>query len=169
MDEHRIGLQPITRPVWTPTGHPATRPVEPRYEWLYLYAFVCPESGASQFWLVPEVTKRAYQLVVAAFAASLGAGPDHHIVLVEDGAGFHVPPLEGHPPGLETVTLPPYSPELQPVERAWNLTDEPLANRCFESLAELQEALGERCAWLETQPDLITQHTLFHWWPLCTN
>ncbi|OLV19486.1 hypothetical protein BOO71_0002575 [Deinococcus marmoris] len=45
--------------------------------------------------------------------------------------------MEGHPPGLETVTLPPYSPELQPVERAWNLTDEPLANRCFESLAEL--------------------------------
>ncbi|WP_175607335.1 transposase, partial [Deinococcus marmoris] len=106
---------------------------------------------------------------VAAFAASLGAGPDHQVLLVEDGAGFHVPPVEGHPPGIETITLPPYSPELQPVERAWNLTDRPLANRCFDSLDELQDVLGRQCAWLETQPDLITQHTLFHWWPLCTN
>ncbi|MFC6664650.1 RNaseH domain-containing protein [Deinococcus radiopugnans] len=62
---------PIGR-AWT--RHPVTRPVQPRYEWLYLYAFVCPESGASQFRPVPEVTKRAYQPTTAAFAASLGGG-----------------------------------------------------------------------------------------------
>ena len=169
MDEHRIGLQPIMRPVWAPTGQPVTRPVQPRYEWLYLYAFICPETGASQFWLLPEVNKCAYQLVVAAFARGVGAGPEHHVLLVEDGAGFHGPPQEGHPPGIEIVTMPAYSPELQPVERIWELTDAPLANRCFESLDELQTVLGQQVAWLETQPDRITQQTLFHWWPLCTN
>ena len=169
MDEHRIGLKPISRPVWAPTGQALTRPVQPRYEWLYLYAFVCPESGEARLWLVPEVTKVAYQLVLDAFATSLGAGADHHILLVEDGAGFHVPAAQGHPPGIEVVTLPPYSPELQPAERLWALTDVPLVNRCFDSLEALRAVLAPHCAWLETQRDRITQQTLFHWWPLCTN
>jgi hypothetical protein len=33
----------------------------------------------------------------------------------------------------------------------------------------LEEVVGEQCKWLETQPDLITQQTLFHWWPLYGN
>ncbi|MFB9081261.1 transposase [Deinococcus wulumuqiensis] len=137
--------------------------------WLYIYAFVNPESGESRFYLVPVLNKDAYQAVMAAFAQSVGAGPEHHVLVVEDGGGFHVPALQGHPAGIQTVTLPPYSPELQPVERLWKLTDATLANQCFESLDDLQTTLGEQCAWLETQPDLLTRHTLFHWWPLCRN
>jgi hypothetical protein len=169
MDEHRIGLKPIARPVWAPTGQPLTRAVQPRYEWLYLYAFVCPESGECRLWLVPEVTKLAYGLVMDAFATSVGAGADHQVLVVEDGAGFHVPAAQGHPPGIEVVTLPPYSPELQPAERLWELTDAPLVNRCFASLDELSAVLAPHCAWLETQHDLITQQTLFHWWPMGMN
>lgn len=169
MDEHRLGLKPVVRRLWAPTGKPLIRPVHPRYEWLYLYAFVCPESGASRFWLVPEVSKAAYQAVLAAFARSVEAGPDHHVLLVQDGAGFHVPSPSGWPDGLEIITLPPYAPELQPAERLWTLTDMPLANICFDSLEALKEALGQQCAWLETQFDLLTRHTLFHWWPLCRN
>jgi hypothetical protein len=25
--------------------------------------------------------------------------------------------------------------------------------------------VAERCAYLQTRPDLIREHTLFHWWP----
>ena len=100
MDEHRIGLKPILRRVWAPTGQPLICPVQPRYEWLYIYAFVCPESGESRFWLVPEVSKGAYQAVMTAFAQSVDAGSDHHVVVVEDGAGFHVCDDDGWPAGL---------------------------------------------------------------------
>jgi transposase len=41
--------------------------------------------------------------------------------------------------------LPAYSPELQPAERLWPLTNEPIANRCFESLDELEAVLFDRC------------------------
>ena len=34
MDEHRIGLKPILRRVWAPTGQLLICPVQPRYEWL---------------------------------------------------------------------------------------------------------------------------------------
>ena len=67
------------------------------------------------------------------------------------------------------VTLPPCSPELQPVEPLWKLTDAPLVNRSFASLDDLIAFLAPHCAWLETQPDRITQQTVFHWWLLCMN
>ncbi|MBZ9752255.1 transposase [Deinococcus sp. HMF7604] len=169
MDEHRIGLKPIRRPVWAPTGQPLTCPVRPGYEWLYIYAFANPETGESLFWLIPVVNKHAYGTVMASFAQTVGAGADHQVLVVQDGAGFHVAPLGGQPAGIQTVTLPPYSPELQPAERLWELTDTPIANRAFNSLAEVEAALSARCLWLEAQPDLVTRQTLFHWWPLLRN
>jgi hypothetical protein len=99
--------------------------------------------------------------VMTAFAQSVNAGPDHHVVVVEDGAGFHVCDDDGWPAGLQRVTLPPYSPELQPAERLWAPTDATVANTWFESLDALIEVLGRQCAWLETQHDLLTRHTLF--------
>ena len=56
MDEHRIGLYPNLQRMKAPTGQPLVCPVYPRYEWLYMSAFVCPESGHSHFWLMPEVS-----------------------------------------------------------------------------------------------------------------
>ena len=90
MDEYRIGLKPILRRVWAPTGQSLICPVQPRYEWLYIYAFICLESGESRFWLLPEVSRGAYQAVMTAFAQSAYASPDHRVVVVEDGAGFHI-------------------------------------------------------------------------------
>ena len=169
MHEHRIGLKPILRHVWAPTGEPHIASVSPGYDFLYLFAFVNPETGENHYWVTTSVDKVVYQHVMAAFSRAVGAGSDHHVLVVEDGAGFHVPPEEGHPPGIETVRLPPYSPELQPVERMWGLTDAPLFNRAFDSLEELDQLLQEQCIYLMDNPDLVSQHTLYHWWPLCTN
>ena len=47
MDEHRIGLKPILRRVWAPKGATVKAPVAPRYQWMYVFAFVHPESGRS--------------------------------------------------------------------------------------------------------------------------
>ena len=58
-----------------------------------------------------------------------------------------------------------YSPELQPAERLWPLTNEPIANRCFESLDELEVVLFERCRRLLQQQDLIRGLTFFHCCP----
>ncbi|GIW35644.1 MAG: hypothetical protein KatS3mg072_2977 [Meiothermus sp.] len=59
----------------------------------------------------------------------------------------------------------PYSPELQPVERTWGLIDGVVANGQVEDEEALWNKVEARCAYLQTQPDLIRSHTLFHWWP----
>jgi hypothetical protein len=45
MDEHRIGLKPITRGVWAPKGERPLALGHHRYEWLYVHGFVEPTTG----------------------------------------------------------------------------------------------------------------------------
>jgi len=51
MDEHRIGLKPILRRIWAPKGATVKAPVAQRYEWMYVFAFVHPQSGRTS-WLL---------------------------------------------------------------------------------------------------------------------
>lgn len=169
MDEHRVGLKPILGRGWAERGKASTVPVEHRYAWLYVYAFVCPQTGESQYWLVPSVNTPAFQAVLDQFARDTGAGTTREIVLVLDGAGWHATPQLKCPQGIALVFLPPYSPELQPAERLWSLTDAPLKNRHFQSLDALTEQLAAQCRWLEGQCERVRSLTLFHWWPLITD
>ena len=154
------------RKVWAPKGERPVAQVHHRYEWLYLYAFANPQTGRSVFYILPNVDTESLSRVLENLALELSASKDHALLLVLDQAGWHTPDRLRIPEGIELLFLPSHSPELQPAEHLWALTDEPLVNRSFSDLDELQEILSDRCAYLRTQPDLITEHTLFHWWPL---
>ncbi len=58
--------------------------------------------------------------------------------------------------------LPPRSPELQPAERLWLLSNEAICNRRFENIEELEEVQFHRCRQLLGQRQVIRSHTLFH-------
>lgn len=68
-------------------SQPAT--VAQRYEWMYVLAFVHPQSGQTSWLLLPTVSVEVFSLSLATFAQEVGAGPDKHIVLVLDRAGWH--------------------------------------------------------------------------------
>lgn len=165
MDEHRVGLKPIVRRVWHKRGQQPLAPCRPRYQWLYEYAFVHPLTGETFWLLLPTVSTALFTQALAQFAAALGVGPALQVVLVLDQAGWHRSHELVVPDGLTLVFLPPYSPELQPAERLWALSDEPLANRVFASLDDLEAVLTERCRDLQAHPDLVAGRTHFHWWP----
>jgi len=115
--------------------------------------------------LLPTVAAYVWSAVLAEFAAALGAGPTKRIILVIDQAGWHVSDDVVLPDGLHVVFLPPYSPELQPAEHLWSLSDEALVNTHFGDLEALMEAQAERCRRLREQPEIIHAYTHFHWWP----
>jgi transposase len=167
-DQHRIGLKPILRRVWSPRGQRPRAPVQHRYQWCYLYAFVHPPSGRTVWLLLPTVSVAAFTIALAEFAQAVGAGHGRQILLVLDGAGWHVSTQLAVPHGLHLHVLPPYSPELQPAERLWPLTNEALANRHFRDLDELQAVQVQRCLTLQAMPEVIRAHTNFHWWPRTT-
>ena len=165
MDEHRIGLKPVLHRVFAPRGQRPVITVQPRYEWLYIYAFAHPTSGRSFYLLMPSVSIGAFNLALQHFAAF--AQPDAHkqILVLLDNAAWHTSPRLERPDFLEFRYLPAYSPELQPAEHLWQFTDKPLFNRHFTSLDALETLLIDHCCWLQEQFQLIRSATRFSWWP----
>ncbi len=97
------------------------------------------------------------------------------VLLVLDQAGWHISHQLKLPEGLDLFFLPAHSPELQPAERLWPLTNEVVANhtprsallvRSAQSLSELEELLVVRCQKLLKQQDLVRGLTCYHWWPM---
>jgi hypothetical protein len=144
-------LKPILRKVWAPRGCRPTASGHHRYQWLYLYGFVRPATGEVVWFIADGVNTALFSALLASFAAEAGAGPDKRVILVLDGAGWHVAKDLVVPEGVELMFLP--------------LTNEPIVNQYFETLEELDEVLAERCRILADDPDQIKAHTLFEWWP----
>ena len=151
--------------MWAKRGKRPIIPTIPRYEWLYLYGFVCPGSGQTYWLIMPTVNIKVFNLALAEFAKAMGLGPDRQIILIIDGAGWHTSQQVVVPIGLHFIFLPPYSPELQPVEKLWPLTNEGIANRSFKDLDELESVQSQRCLALSQQTSLISGTTCFYWWP----
>jgi transposase len=165
MDEQRLGLKPVTRSVWAIKGSRPTAVVNHRFEWLYVYGFVEPETGGSYFLILPVVNLEVMNLALSHFASDLGVNSSNRLLLVLDQAGWHTGAGLVVPEGLELMFLPSHSPELQPAERLWPLTSEAVANRSFESLEALEDALCARCVVLGAESDQVRGLTLFSWWP----
>jgi len=165
-DEHRLGLQPILRAVWVEKGTKnAIVMVNPGYEWFYLYAFVHPATGRSYWWILPRVNIELFELALADFAEEFGAGKGKQIILVVDQAIWHVSEKVDIPEGIHIQPLPVKSPELQPAERLWELSDETVANQPHKEIEKMMDDVFERCQHLQNHPELLQGRALFHWWP----
>jgi DDE superfamily endonuclease len=136
-DEHRLGLKPVLRRQWAPKGQRPIAVGRHRYEWLYLYGFVHPDTGEVVRFVCSTVDAELLGAVLAAFAEEVGAGEGELVILVLDNAGWHVSGDLVVPPGIELAFLPSYTPELQPAEHLWPLADEAVANKHFATLKDL--------------------------------
>lgn len=164
-DEHRVGLKPILKRVWTLPGQRPLALVEPRYDWRYLVAFAHPASGRTLWHWATAVSTDVFSVELAAFAEAVGAGPRKQVILVLDGAGWHSSPQVVVPDHVHLLFLPSHSPELQPCEHLWQFSDAPLVNRHFRDINELEDVQMARCAVLQEQPERMRSATLFPWWP----
>ena len=165
-DEARLGLKPVIRRVWAPVGKRPVARFKRGYKWTYLYAFVHPESGEVYWLILPTVNVELFSIALKEFAREVGAGKDKRVLLVVDRAGWHTGGEVEVPEGIHLEEfLPSGSPELQPVERLWTLTNEAVANGIFEEIEEIEEALMERCLELLDQTETISALTNYHWWP----
>lgn len=165
-DEHRVGLKPILRKVWSPKGERPVADVHHRYEWTYVYGFVCPATGETEWYILPRVNTDWLNEALKEFAQAVGACAEKRILLTIDGAGWHHSGRLEVPEGIHLEFLPPYSPELQPAERLWSLTDEPLVNRCFDTITMIEDILCQRCLIIaNAMQEQVRNLTNFHWWP----
>ncbi len=151
-DEARIGQQGTLTRVWARRGSRPRAVRQTEYEWVYLYAAVCPQSGESSALVAPSVNTGLMNGHLRQLGDQLG--PDRHAVLVLDNAGWHTARALEVPGNLTLLHLPPYAPELNPVERVWDrLRSRYLSNRVYRDYDHLFDATGE--AWNRiTEEDL---------------
>ncbi|MEH1961537.1 MAG: transposase [Nostoc sp.] len=97
-------------------------------------------------WILPYVRTDIFNLVLANFAKHFEVGKNKQIVLAMDQAGWHTSRELEVPQGIHIIFMPSHSPELQPAERLWPVTNEAIANESFDSLDHLEEALFQRCS-----------------------
>jgi transposase len=143
-DEARIGQQGTLTGVWAERGSRPARVRQTEYEWVYLYAAVNPATGASSAMLAPTVNTQYMNAHLRFVSAQVA--PGSHAILVLDQAGWHVAKHLEVPANITLLHLPPYSPELNPVERVWAyLRSHYLSNRVFKDYDELFEVTG--AAW----------------------
>ena len=85
-------------------------------------------------------------------------------VIVLDGSGWHRSADLLVPSKLTLLHLPPYNPELNPMEQIiLFLESNRFANRVFKDVAALKEACRTAWQWLTDQSDVITKTTRRKW------
>ena len=140
-DEMRYGLLPVTRRVWTLKGVRAVVTVHPRYQWGYLFGALQVGGEGTHFCYCSAATLEMCQAVLQQLAAR---EPEAIHVVLWDGAGFH--PGDGAPDlpaNVRLLAFPPYSPELNPVEKLWDQVKDRICNQPFGSLRALEAVMTD--------------------------
>lgn len=138
-DEARFGQQGTTTNVWAPTGSRPTAIRQTEYEYLWVLGVVCPETGHAEGLLSPQLNTKVINTFLQLFSQTIP--PDEHAVMIWDGAGFHTAKTLQVPANITLVQLPPYSPELNPIENLWHyLKSHFWSNRAYANYQELEEA-----------------------------
>jgi hypothetical protein len=76
-DEHRIGLHPIVRRIWVELGEQPVATVNWKRQWLWLYAFVQPQTGQTYWWLLPYVNTKLFSRSPSALSKIASAATTH--------------------------------------------------------------------------------------------
>jgi len=152
MDEARFGQQGTLTTVWAECGSRPTAVKQTRYEWVYLFAAVEPTSGENVALLAPRADTAIMNVFLQMLSAELQ--PRDHAVLIMDQAGWHKAKALQVPDNITILYLPPYSPELNPIERLWAyLRSHYLANRAYRDYEHLLE--GSSDAYRNLTPAII--------------
>ncbi len=132
------------------------------YKWTYLYAAVEPTTGESFCVYLPGMDDGCLETFLDELSK---AYPDHHLLIVLDGAPSHRSSEQiTHPENISLIMLPPYSPELDPAERWFEEFRRKLSNRTFETVALLQDALTQTLTSYRESPALLKRLTGYSWW-----
>jgi hypothetical protein len=161
-DEARIGQKGRTCHVWWKRGERPPGLADKRFTFAYIFAAVEPGTDNAFALVLPYVNTEAMQLFLDSFSVTIAA--DEHVALVLDQAGWHGSAALLVPNNITLVPLPPYSPELNPVERLWlYLKERFLSHRLHEDYDAIVDAASRAWNRLAAEPGRITLLCSYPW------
>jgi len=167
-DEARVGQKGTLTRIWAQCGSRPAAPRDQRYSWAYLFGAVCPARAVATALVLPCANAKAMNQHLKEISRAVAIGA--HAVLVLDGAGYHEKADLDIPKNMTLLTLPPYSPELNPVENVWQyLRQNHLANRVFDDYDAIIDACCSAWNALAKIPDRLVSITQRPWASYVTN
>jgi transposase len=143
-DEMRYGLHPLLRKMWSLVGTRVVAPVNRRFNWGYLFGAFEVDGLGGEFLYTDGVGKEFDAVFLEQISKS---APEKIHVIIGDGAGFHHKQNQNNetelPANIRIITLPPYSPELNPIEKLWDVVKDGICNVNWKSMEELEERMTE--------------------------
>jgi len=140
-DEARFGQQNQTTKIWAKRGSRPRVVRQQQFDYGYLFGAVCPSSGATEAFISPLVNKEAMTQHLKQISEATDEG--RHAVVVMDGAGWHTLDTASPFNNVTIMKLPPYSPELNPIEQVWQwLRQHCLSNRIFKGYEDIVESIS---------------------------
>jgi hypothetical protein len=117
-DEARVGQKGTHAYVWAPIGSRPPMVRDNRHDSAYLFGAICPDRAVGAAIIMPTVNAEAMNEHLKEISAQVASGA--HAILVLDGAGWHQKGTRLQvPDNITLLPLPPYAPELNPMENVW--------------------------------------------------
>jgi transposase len=158
-DEARFGRISDCRYCWAKFPQRPMVKAMLTHQYVYAYGAVSIPDGHFDSLVLPHVNGDCMGLFLAEIAERY---PADNIVMVLDGAGWHKNQSMPIPDNIRLLSLPPYSPELNPVEHLWDeLREKHFHNRAFDSLDALEGHLVDGLLTLER--DLQRNQSICNW------
>jgi hypothetical protein len=115
-----------------------------RFKSAYIFGAVCPDRDTGAAIIMTRANTEAMNLMLDEVSRTVSPGA--HAALIVDGAGWHVSGDLVVPNNITLVHLPPYSPELNAIERLWLfMRQNLLAHRLFQDIDAIIDAASR--AW----------------------
>jgi transposase len=143
-DESRVGQQGSLSRVWAAKG---TRPrVVRQRQFLntYIFGACCPDKDKGCALILPECHTGMMQLHLDEISKNVE--DEFHAIIIIDRASWHTTEALNIPKNISLLPLPPYSPELNPMEQVWQkIKSDSLTNTTFKSYDDIVEKCAK--AW----------------------
>jgi transposase len=160
-DEGRFGRITDPHGCWAPAGVRPTTHCQMIREYTYAYAAVSPADGELDTLILPNMYTSTFCVFLQEVARR---HPEDFILWIHDGAPSHRSGALVVPNNIRLVELPPYSPELNPVEHLWEeMREKEFWNRTFRSMRAVERAMVLSLRRLEQDRPLVTSMTSFPW------
>lgn len=157
----RYGLISNYRRSWSPVGVRTIVDNQQMFSNRYLFSAVAPLTGESFHLMGFEENTSA---MVSIFFNELEKSyPNKHIIMVFDNAPSHRPKIVRERENITCVSLPPYSPELNPAERFFEEIRKATANQIFETIEEQEVVIAEAVKALSLDEEKMRRLLGYEW------
>jgi len=154
-DEARVGQKGSLEYIWAPIGSRPPMVRDDRHDSFYLFGAVCHARTVGAAIIMPGANTEAMNEHLKEISTQVAPGA--HAILVCDGAGWHRSGKRLRvPANITLLRLPPYSPELNPMENIWDyLRGNKLSACVWNAYEDIVSACKDAWDFLITDPKRI--------------